>query len=145
MKNPIPKITDPMGASWQQPNSDNFEWVDENEVIMSKADFELLPRYDRGHPSGVYEGKMWVSSASLSEDYLKWFENDPRYPDSCVRNRAVIRIRENMKPKPSKEPTVTNEMLKLMRPDEIRAVWHDFNEEQLRIAVQVLLRHTGGK
>ena len=76
MPNPIPPITDPLGMHWQQPDTEGMEFTDQL-VQMSKEQFKLLKRYDRTLPSSVYEGKMWKCSASLSQDYLKWFYPHP--------------------------------------------------------------------
>lgn len=53
----IPKITDPLGKRWIQPDPKNFVFFVIG-VEMSEEDFQMLPEYSRTIPTGVYEGKM---------------------------------------------------------------------------------------
>jgi hypothetical protein len=81
--NPVPPITDPMGSGWKQPDSENFKFFQEVSggpmfVSMTEPEKNNLPRYDRGFPTGVYDGKMW-----LCEDSLVWFAPYPEKPDHC--------------------------------------------------------------
>lgn len=66
----IPPITDPMGAHWDQPDTDNFV-IDDTHVIMSERDFKALAEYSTTTPSGVYPGKCWKAQ--------QW-EKDPTAP-----------------------------------------------------------------
>lgn len=55
---PIPRITDPLGRHWDQPNRSDII-LDETHALMSRKTFALLAEYSASNPTGVYEGKMW--------------------------------------------------------------------------------------
>ena len=51
-------MTNPLGASWRQP--DHSRWLfDDTHVVIPEKDVRQLESYDLTMPSGVYEGKMW--------------------------------------------------------------------------------------
>jgi hypothetical protein len=88
--NPVPPITHPMGSGWKQPAPDNFKFFQEVSggpmfVSMTEKEKNNLARYDRGFPTGVYDGKMWIC-----EDSLVWFAPSPEFPDSCRNMVAKI-------------------------------------------------------
>ena len=57
MNCPIPPITNPLGASWKQP--DPASWLfDDTHVVIPERDLRQLDSYDLTMPSGVYNGKM---------------------------------------------------------------------------------------
>jgi hypothetical protein len=57
-KEPIPRMTDPLGAYWQQPDRSKI-LVDATHALMERSTFEELAEYSATNPSGAYEGKMW--------------------------------------------------------------------------------------
>lgn len=90
----IPKITDPLGKHWIQPNADNMLF-DNTHVVMSEKDFNLLEEYSCSNPSGVYQGKMWVCRSKEYGDFLRWYEKDP--VDSTVmaiNQRSILVVKE---------------------------------------------------
>lgn len=57
-KNVIPKITDPMGKYWSQPNLSDI-LIDDTHVVIEKNVFMELSEYSCSIPSGCYPGKAW--------------------------------------------------------------------------------------
>lgn len=55
---PIPRITDPMGSAWEQPDRSEIQ-IDDTHAVMSRRTFNKLKEYSASFPTGVYEGKMW--------------------------------------------------------------------------------------
>lgn len=95
----IPPITDPMGAHWRQPNTDNFE-IDDTHVMMSQRDFDALAEYSTSTPSGVYPGKCWKSEKLVFEGrnvrrtgqwFLRWFGTceDPKFVSNHYREIII--------------------------------------------------------
>jgi hypothetical protein len=54
----VPRITDPLGLHWRQPDRSEILFEDNN-AIMTRTTFNKLCEYSGSFPSGVYEGKMW--------------------------------------------------------------------------------------
>ncbi len=77
----IPKITDRMGAYWDQPARKNIV-INSDHAIMSAHSFNNLPEYSSSIPTGVYEGKMWKRQFKNGWD-LYWFYNTPGKDDLC--------------------------------------------------------------
>lgn len=87
-KNAIPAMTNPMGKGWAQPKTSDIE-LDDTHALMSKSDFDSLPVYNCGYPSGVYPGKMW--SAKVDTGFqLRWFGDDDN--GRCQINSRLILI-----------------------------------------------------
>ena len=63
-KNTIPPMTNSLGKHWVQPDPSGFV-LDDDYVLMSKLDFDLLPDYTNSEPTGKYNGKMWKDSLIL--------------------------------------------------------------------------------
>jgi hypothetical protein len=55
---PIPRITDPLGRSWEQPDRSEI-MLDDTHAVMTRRSFNKLHEYSGSFPTGVYEGKMW--------------------------------------------------------------------------------------
>jgi hypothetical protein len=56
----LPRMTDPRGAHWKQPDDlRDRVGVYFNHATISEADWLALSRYDRSYPTGVYAGKVW--------------------------------------------------------------------------------------
>lgn len=90
MDNIIPKITNPLGFHWNQPDAENFIINDEY-AIMTQKDFDKLKKYDSSYPSGVYEGKMW-SRTNGNISRLVWYSAHPTDKDKCNINFRIIAI-----------------------------------------------------
>lgn len=87
----IPKITDPMGKSWDQPSREDI-LVDDTHALMSEPDFNKLPDYSRSQPTGVYPGKMWKAYSGGGSWILRWFGEHPD-PKLCSNHsREIILI-----------------------------------------------------
>lgn len=54
----IPKITDPLGRNWEQPDAGEI-LVDDEYAVMSKKSLDRLKDYSGSQPSALYNGKMW--------------------------------------------------------------------------------------
>jgi len=54
----IPKITDPLGRNWEQPDGSDI-LVDDECAVMSRKSFDKLKDYSVSQPSALYDGKMW--------------------------------------------------------------------------------------
>lgn len=98
--NVIPKITDPLGQHWDQPNTDNFV-IDDTHVIMTYRDFDQLAEYSTTNPSAAYEGKCWKAQKYQDGDkfapsgpwVLRWFGVSligPGYVSNHEREIIVI-------------------------------------------------------
>jgi hypothetical protein len=55
---PIPRISDPLGSSWEQPDRSEIT-IDDSHAVMTRTSFNKLREYSGSFPSGVYHGKMW--------------------------------------------------------------------------------------
>lgn len=86
--NVIPRITEPMGKYWKQPDVTKFV-IDANEVLMTQADFNALAEYSCSMPTGVYVGKSWKCERKDGW-YLVWFGFSDRGPEYCSNNRRKI-------------------------------------------------------
>lgn len=97
----IPPITDPMGAHWRQPDTENFV-IDDTHVIMSQRDFDMLAEYSTTTPSGVYVGKCWKAQDFerlpggkwrwIEEWNLRWYGTceDPNLVSNHQRKIIII-------------------------------------------------------
>jgi hypothetical protein len=54
----IPRITDPLGRSWEQPDRSEI-LLDDTHAVMTRRSFNKLHEYSGSFPTGVYPGKMW--------------------------------------------------------------------------------------
>jgi hypothetical protein len=52
-KNTIPPMTNSLGKHWVQPDPSGFV-LDDDYVLMSKLDFDLLPDYTNSEPTGLF-------------------------------------------------------------------------------------------
>lgn len=57
-EHPIPPMTDPLGAYWEQPGREAI-LVDGTHAVMTQRTFDALAEYSSTYPTGVYPGKMW--------------------------------------------------------------------------------------
>jgi len=87
--NVIPPITESIGRSWEQPDRSQV-YVDDVNAYIAASEAKKLKRYDRSQPSGVYDGKMWVSARG-TDDYLLWFEPTEN-PMCCATNYRKLVI-----------------------------------------------------
>lgn len=85
----IPKMTDPLGKHWDQPDLSLIA-VDKTHAVMEKGAFNELLEYSRSQPSGVYIGKMWKRKAKDGWT-LCWYGPDDD-PGFCSRNYREIII-----------------------------------------------------
>lgn len=88
----IPRVTNPMGNYWKQPNRKLIE-VDAKYAKMSPASFDKLLEYSTSTPTGIYIGKMWKRQLSNSKWLLCWFEPHPE-PDTYSINYREILVEE---------------------------------------------------
>jgi hypothetical protein len=70
-KNRVPKITDPMGKHWEQPDAAGFA-IDDSFAMMTQSDFDKLHDYSHSQPTEVYPGKMWRAQYGKPGE-KKWF------------------------------------------------------------------------
>jgi hypothetical protein len=72
----IPEMIHPLGKYWEQPSKSEFT-IDQlsDYAIMSEEVFKKFKNYSSSIPSGVYNGKMWVSVYGNGTKYLKWYES----------------------------------------------------------------------
>lgn len=87
--NPVPKMVDPLGTAWSQPDPNNFQFFQRVNggkmfVNLSENDKSELKVYESSIPSGVYHGKMW-----RCEGELRWYGVDPD-PKFCSNGTAKI-------------------------------------------------------
>ena len=88
----IPVITDPLGASWEQPSSANM-LIDDESAIMSQADLDKLAEYSMSNPTGAYEGKMWKRLGQINNIfYLCWYSTaiEEGYLDINFRRIIIL-------------------------------------------------------
>ena len=92
----IPRITDPLGRSWEQPNTELLRITDEFVYISTHA-FTFLKDYTNSQPTGVYPGKIWkvkmfTDKTKIPIWVLRWFGNsdDPNYVTNHWREIAII-------------------------------------------------------
>lgn len=88
MINKIPPITEPIGASWQQPKREDVV-IDELYALMTQADFDLLKNYSNSLPSGVYAGKMWKRFES-GMWYLVWYGLHEDANKCTIESRVIL-------------------------------------------------------
>lgn len=95
-REPIPRITDPLGSGWEQPDRHAIE-IDNDFALMTKTVFEQLAEYSCSFPSGTYLGKMWKRHAGFrnpsrkGEWYLCWYNafiNDGK--DITIKYRRIL-------------------------------------------------------
>lgn len=86
IKNTIPPITDPLGRSWEQPNTSEI-LIDDTHAVMTEKSFNRLHNYETTYPSGVYPGKMWRCG-----NLLRWFDyhEDPNYCSNHQREIIIL-------------------------------------------------------
>lgn len=89
MNNHIPPITDPMGAVWEQPKSDDIA-LDDTHALMSNWSLSKLAEYSHSIPSGVYDGKMW--KRRVGDDWLLCWFSPHANPKTCSINYREILI-----------------------------------------------------
>ncbi len=86
----IPRMTDPLGRHWQQPDRDSIE-LDKTHALMSEATFGKLLDYSRSVPSGVYSGKMWKGQCR-GVWFLCWFGGPSSEPGEVWTHHREILI-----------------------------------------------------
>lgn len=87
MKNQIPEVTDPQGAHWDQPSTQDI-LIDDHHAAMSGDTFNELAEYSMTQPSGVYPGKMW-KQCQFGVWHLRWF-GECEDPKMCSNNSRII-------------------------------------------------------
>lgn len=65
----IPKIADPLGRNWEQPDESDI-LVDEECAVMSRKSFDKLKDYSGSQPSALYDGKMWKTCVCVKDGPL---------------------------------------------------------------------------
>lgn len=85
-------MTDKMGVHWKQPDRTRLFFSD-TEVLIAKADFDLLADYSASIPSGVYPGKMWKCRYDYHDESkgwaICWF--GPEEDQKCkVHHRRIV-------------------------------------------------------
>lgn len=84
----IPKMIDPLGDYWEQPERGNIE-IDDTYALMSQSDFDKLFNYSLSVPSGVYVGKMWRCETSEGW-YLYWWKSSDKKDHCCGDGRKIL-------------------------------------------------------
>lgn len=77
----IPKITDPLGRYWHQPDSSKMILTNK-QVVMTREEFAKLKEYSCSIPTGVYEGKMWKRKEGNTW-FLVWYGFSDN-PEKCA-------------------------------------------------------------
>jgi len=96
----IPRITDPLGSSWKQPDRSEI-LLDDTHALMSVETFERLAEYSATKPTGVYPGKMWrrhdgafdrefLARGGKPEWLLCWYGESEIGPGYCSNRHRVI-------------------------------------------------------
>jgi hypothetical protein len=96
----IPQITDPLGASWDQPERKDI-LVDQTHAVMTLTTFLSLSEYSCSNPSGIYPGKMWkrhdgafdrefIARGGKPKWLLCWFGESKKGPEFCSNNYREI-------------------------------------------------------
>lgn len=85
----LPQITDPLGAYWDQPKSDQMA-VYNDIAIMDQIAVDALLEYSTSIPTGTYEGKMWKCRHPDGWQLCWYGASDD--PDMISINRRPIRI-----------------------------------------------------
>lgn len=90
IKNEIPKIINPLGKYWEQPDRSKII-LHMKQAIMNQDTFDKLKNYSISTPSGVYEGKMWKSQ-NLQDGswWLKWYVNDDNLKHCKVKCCKIV-------------------------------------------------------
>lgn len=88
IKDEIPKITDPMGKHWEQPELSEII-LHMSRAVMDKKAFNLLKDYSRTNPSGVYVGKMWKARMLDGSWKLRWYSPGDSSEYLCVKQRTI--------------------------------------------------------
>jgi hypothetical protein len=90
---PIPRITDPLGAYWDQPEHSEIQFTTDGYAVVSDHGLAHLKRYDSTTPSGEYPGKMWMRFEDGVE-YLCWYIASSEEVMKCeVRRRKILHKR----------------------------------------------------
>lgn len=98
---PIPRITDPLGKHWDQPDRSEI-LLDDTHALMTAATFVHLAEYSATRPTGVYPGKMWrrhdgafdfqfLAAGGKPEWLLCWYgESGPGYCSNHSRKIILV-------------------------------------------------------
>jgi hypothetical protein len=86
----IPRMTDPMGQYWEQPNRRDIE-VDDKYALMSQKTFNALAEYSCSAPTGMYAGKMWKTNQRGTNNWwLCWYQDNPDPKLIDTKTRRII-------------------------------------------------------
>lgn len=92
-KNTIPPMTNSLGKHWVQPDPSGFV-LDDDYVLMSKLDFDLLPDYTNSEPTGKYNGKMWKGQFKTTKGkkwFLAWCHDENEVSNLiCISYREIL-------------------------------------------------------
>lgn len=92
-KNTIPPMTNSLGKHWVQPDPSGFV-LDDDYVLMSKLDFDLLPDYTNSEPTGKYNGKMWKGQFNTTKGkkwFLAWCHDENEVSNLiCISYREIL-------------------------------------------------------
>jgi len=93
--NEIPAMTDPLGRHWSQPADIREAPMDDDHVLLTVAQIDALPVYDRGYPSGCYDGKCWLRHGNGDVFWLCWYHPHPKPGTIGIGSREVLVIGED--------------------------------------------------
>jgi hypothetical protein len=113
---PIPRITDPQGTSWRQPDRSEI-LIDETHALMTAATFKELAEYSASKPTGVYPGKMWkrhdgafdfefMTRGGVPEWLLCWYGESQIGPGFCSNHHRKIILVDGELPGLNEDVTV---------------------------------------
>jgi hypothetical protein len=86
----IPEMTDPLGKHWEQPRTIREAPMDDDHVLLTKAQFDRLHEYSSTLPTGVYPGKCW----KRKEDrwLLVWYGLTPDPTQCSIEFREILLV-----------------------------------------------------
>jgi hypothetical protein len=90
LPHPIPRVTDPRGQWWEQPDRSEIE-VDETHALMSRETFSKLSEDDHSI-SATFAGKMWKSWYKADRWWLYWFGETSPGKNIFVERREILVI-----------------------------------------------------
>ena len=103
----IPKITEPLGKYWEQPDPSTI-LLDTTHALMTEANFKDLHEYSSTIPTGVYPGKMWKRYDGVHDPRCKredrqwllmWYDEIPNQPDRCsINHRKILLLNGSFPP-----------------------------------------------
>lgn len=91
--NDIPEMTDPLGHHWSQPDNIRMAPMDDTHVLLTKRQIAELSHYDRGYPSGCYDGKCWLREGRDC-CWLCWYHPHPVEGKIGIGSRIVVDLED---------------------------------------------------